>query len=268
MKPYKYCNNCGKQGHTFYSCKKPIISLGVIPFTITRSGDIKFLMICRKDSLGYVEFVRGKYPLYDKEYLSNIINEMSINEKNKLLEKSFDDLWTDLWGEFPSSQYKNEEEISRSKFEQLQRGILDSNNSNYNLETLVKKSDTKWLNPEWGFPKGRRDHQENDIPAALREFQEETGINKLRLELIQNILPYEEIFIGSNFRSYKHKYYLAYIDCGIIEEKLNYQKSEVSKVMWRTAEQCMHITRIYNTESIDIIKKANKTLLECYKIII
>ena len=268
MKPYKYCNNCGKQGHTFYSCKKPIISLGVIPFTITRSGDIKFLMICRKDSLGYVEFVRGKYPLYDKEYLSNIINEMSINEKNKLLDKSFDDLWTDLWGEFPSSQYKNEEEISRSKFEQLQRGILDSNNSNYNLETLVKKSDTKWLDPEWGFPKGRRDHQENDIPAALREFQEETGINKSRLELIQNILPYEEIFIGSNFRSYKHKYYLAYIDCGIIEEKLNYQKSEVSKVKWMTAEQCIHITRNYNTERIDIIKKANKTLLECYKIII
>ena len=250
MKPYKYCNNCGKQGHTFYSCKKPIISLGVIPFTITRSGDIKFLMICRKDSLGYVEFVRGKYPLYDKEYLSNIINEMSINEKNKLLKKSFDDLWTDLWGEFPSSQYKNEEEISRSKFEQLQRGILDSN-SNYNLETLVKSSDTKWLDPEWGFPKGRRDNQENDIPAALREFQEETGINKSRLELIQNILPYEEIFIGSNFRSYKHKYYLAYIDCSIIEEKLNYQKSEVSKVKW-----------------IDIIKKVNKTLLECYKIII
>ena len=68
MKTYKYCNNCGKQGHTFYSCKKPIISLGVIAFTITRSGEIKYLMICRKDSLGYVEFVRGKYPLYDKEY--------------------------------------------------------------------------------------------------------------------------------------------------------------------------------------------------------
>ena len=33
MKTYKYCNNCGKQGHTFYSCKKPIISLGVIAFT-------------------------------------------------------------------------------------------------------------------------------------------------------------------------------------------------------------------------------------------
>ena len=110
MKTYKYCNNCGKQGHTFYSCKKPIISLGVIPFTITRGGEIKLLMICRKDSLGYVEFVRGKYPLYDKGYLTNIINEMSISEKNKLMEKSFDDLWTDLWGEFPSSQYKNEEE--------------------------------------------------------------------------------------------------------------------------------------------------------------
>ncbi len=268
MKTYKYCNNCGKQGHTFYSCKKPIISLGVIAFTITRSGEIKYLMICRKDSLGYVEFVRGKYPLYDKEYLMTIIDEMSINEKNKLLEKSFDDLWIDLWGEFPSSQYKNEEDISRSKFEQLQRGILDNNNSNYNLESLVKKSNTKWLDPEWGFPKGRRDNQENDIPAALREFQEETGINKDSIELIQNILPYEEIFIGSNFRSYKHKYYLAYIDCSIMNEKVNYQRSEVSKLKWMSMEQCINSMRDYNTEKIAIIEKVNKTLLECYKIII
>ena len=25
-------------------------------------------MICRKDSLGYVDFMRGKYPLHNKEF--------------------------------------------------------------------------------------------------------------------------------------------------------------------------------------------------------
>ena len=267
MKTYRHCNNCGKQGHTFYNCKKPIISLGIIPFTITQEGALKYLMICRKDSLGYVEFIRGKYPLYDKDYLTNIISEMSIEEKNKLLDKSFDELWIDLWGQFPSVQYKNEEEISKNKFEQLKRGILE-NNDNYNLETLVKNSKTRWLSPEWGFPKGRRDNQENDIPAAFREFEEETGINKNTADLIQNILPYEEVFIGSNFRSYKHKYYLAYINSNILNEELNYQKSEVSKVKWMSYEQCINSVRDYNNERKEIIRNVHDVLTNYNKILI
>ena len=35
----------------------------------------------------------------------------------------------------------------------------------------------------------------------------------------KNILPLEEIFTGSNYKSYKHKYFLAYID--LEEEPIN-----------------------------------------------
>ena len=27
-----YCNNCGRQGHIYNNCNKPIISLGIIVF--------------------------------------------------------------------------------------------------------------------------------------------------------------------------------------------------------------------------------------------
>ena len=50
MKTYQYCNNCGKTGHTFQNCKKPIISSGIISFKIINNIK-KYLMICRKDSL-------------------------------------------------------------------------------------------------------------------------------------------------------------------------------------------------------------------------
>ena len=36
---------------------------------------IQFLMIKRKHSLGFVEFMRGKYPVYNYEYLLNIFND-------------------------------------------------------------------------------------------------------------------------------------------------------------------------------------------------
>ena len=65
--------------------------MGVIAFRQAESG-IQYLMICRKDSLGYVDFVRGKYPLHDKKYLTNIFSEMTLDEKHSLLTKDFSGL--------------------------------------------------------------------------------------------------------------------------------------------------------------------------------
>jgi hypothetical protein len=73
METYNFCNNCGKNGHAFHQCKYPITSIGIIPFK-KDNNDIKYLMIRRKDTLGYVDFMRGKYPLYNYYYLHNIID--------------------------------------------------------------------------------------------------------------------------------------------------------------------------------------------------
>ena len=39
---------------------------------------------------------------------------------------------------------------------------------------------------EWEFPKGRRNYMETDIKCALREFQEETGISKESIKIIND----------------------------------------------------------------------------------
>ena len=76
-KNFQFCNNCGRNGHLFHSCKKPISSLGIICYTF-HDNKLKFLLICRKDSLGYVDFLRGKYPIYNKLYIKNLLEEMTI----------------------------------------------------------------------------------------------------------------------------------------------------------------------------------------------
>ncbi len=73
MREYNFCNNCGKHGHVFHQCKNPITSIGIIVFNIDVSNNIEYLLIRRKDSLGYVDFMRGKYPIYNRRYLLNII---------------------------------------------------------------------------------------------------------------------------------------------------------------------------------------------------
>ena len=129
------------------------------------------------------------------------------------------------------------------------------------LEELINKSSTNWIEPEWGFPKGRREKDENDLKCAIREYIEETGLNINDFSIVQNIIPYEEIFTGSNYKSYKHKYYLAYIKNKNINDN-NYQTSEVSKIKWCSLDDCLRLIRPYCNEKKLIIKKINNLLME------
>jgi 8-oxo-dGTP pyrophosphatase MutT (NUDIX family) len=262
------CNNCGKPGHLFHQCKLPITSYGIILFTSTEQG-LKYLMIRRKDSFGYIDLLRGKYIQHNVEQLQNIFNEMSVGEREKIRTNSFDTLWKQMWGNIPqSAQYRSEELASQKKFDTLRNGIQIYSNettSEVSLETLINGSTTAWPETEWEFPKGRRNFLEKDQDCALREFEEETGIQKKDLIIIENIVPFEEIFIGSNHKSYKHKYFLAYMDTNKKEEPVslyNYQQSEVSKIEWKSLDECLESIRPYNLEKKQLIININKVLQE------
>jgi len=256
------CNNCGKQGHLFHQCKLPITSYGIILFRKNKDK-IQYLMIRRKDSFGYIDFMRGKYSPYNIFQLQKIIDEMSILEKTRILSEPFEQLWIQMWGETTNIQYKNEELSSSKKMDLIRNGVT-INDENITLKSIVENSKTRWNETEWEFPKGRRNNKEKDLECALREFEEETGISKNKISVIENIMPFEEIFIGTNHKSYKHKYFLAYME----EEKEemvdleHYQVTEVSKIEWKTIDKCLESIRPYNLEKKKLITNINKVLEE------
>lgn len=284
---YNNCNNCGKSGHVFHQCKMPIMSIGIILFRVvpiqkilpppgfdisnelilnTNTNElnnrIEYLIIRRKETLGYIDFMRGKYSIQNKDYIMNMLKQMTNEEKELLRCKDFDLLWKKIWGQSANnSQYKSEEINSREKYYTLINGVK-LHNDYYNLDDLIDYSSAYqlWEEPEWGFPKGRRNNQENDFDCAVREFSEETGYSSDKLVFLQNVLPYEEIFTGSNYKSYKHKYFLMYMN---YDDSLNigqYQTSEVSMIAWKTFEECIQYFRPYNLEKIRILNKVNSGL--------
>jgi 8-oxo-dGTP pyrophosphatase MutT (NUDIX family) len=255
------CNNCGKQGHQFHQCKLPIISYGMIVFRCSEKG-IQYLMIRRKNSFGYIDFIRGKYTLDDLEHLEAIFNEMSIEEKKLIKNNDFETLWKMMWNiQETGNQYKAEEIMSQKKFEILKNGILTENEEMITLDKIINNSTTKWLETEWEFPKGRRNLQEKDLDCALREFEEETGYLKKDIKIIENVLPFEEMFLGSNHKAYKHKYFLGYTE-NYDYNLDNFQKSEVSKIEWKTLDECLVSIRPYNLEKKKLITNINKVLQE------
>jgi ADP-ribose pyrophosphatase YjhB (NUDIX family) len=258
-----YCNNCGKNGHLYHQCKLPITSIGIVAFRINNNIP-EFLMIRRKDTLGHVDFMRGKYTLHNKGYILNMLNQMTRDEKEKIKVLEFKELWNNVWGGGDISlQYKNEENVSRDKFNALKNGVY-FNNELCTLEDLVDESNSLyvWEEPEWGFPKGRRNNRESDYDCAIREFTEETGYNSSILKNLQNIIPYEEIFTGSNYKSYKHKYFLMFTEHINTLTTCNFEKSEVSKMEWKSYDACLLSIRHYNIEKKRILTNIHNTINE------
>lgn len=237
------CNNCGNSSHSYRYCKHPITSNGIIHV----SSECKYLMICRRKTLGYVDFLRGRYNVQNPGYIMNLINEMTLEEKNLLIRLEFAELSLDLWG------CNHEDSFSRDKYETLKRGKAPQS-----LAELIASSDTAWECQEWGFPKGRRNTNEAEVLCALREYEEETGHSRHKLNLIKNIMPFEENFTGSNYKSYKHKYYVGFCDNLPLK---GFQISEVSDMKMFTYEEAIAIIRPYNTERKQVLSKVHEMLM-------
>lgn len=242
------CNNCGLYGHLFYNCRKPITSFGVICFRKNSLGHNEYLMVQRKDSLGYVDFLRGKFNPNNDFNLINIIKEMTIEEINDIKTHNYSYLWNKLWNKKNEKYDKRNEE----KF-----NIVKTTKAH-----LFETFNMGWKDPEWGFPKGRRNFKEKEYECAFREFQEETGYDKRNLKVIKNVYPFEEIFTGSNLKSYKHRYFLCCIDNEHTINTDNYQKSEIGNMKWFNINKVKQEIRSYNKEKLKLIENIHHLLTE------
>lgn len=265
------CTNCGLPGHIFRNCLSPVTSYGLIAVkymnnnnisslfskaaNISNGNDsIQFLLIQRKDSLSFVEFIRGKYNPYENEYIGRLIRGMTHSEHAQILSKTFDELWCSVWGESSSiKSHKNDYESSNKKF----FVIKDQ------LPEIIRNNPTNWTEPEWGFPKGRRNPYESDLNCATREFQEETGLKRYDFNIIQNTCPISETFFGSNDVHYCHKYYIAICN-RLAEVEMNmdnqHMAREIGAIKWCSLDEATSKIRPDNVEKREILLKAGKIM--------
>jgi len=267
----QHCTNCGLTGHVFRKCLFPVTSYGIIAIkylsdshtnslfsksnTISNGNDsIQFLLIQRKDSLSFVEFIRGKYNPTDQEYIKQLLRGMSQKEQALIVRCTFDELWTSVWGETSSVRsHKTDYEDSEKKFLLIREFLIK----------VIHEEPSKWSEPEWGFPKGRRNPYEMDVACAIREFQEETGLKRNEFTLFHNILPISETFLGSNGVNYCHKYFIAVCDKSTeVEMKTDnhHMVREIGNIKWCTLDEAITKIRPDNIEKREILLKASKIM--------
>jgi 8-oxo-dGTP pyrophosphatase MutT (NUDIX family) len=253
-----YCNNCGKEGHVFRTCKDPIISCGIIllrgiyePMKLpVDPKTVSVLMVKRKDSMSYVEFIRGKYEVSNLEYVTKLISNMTLSEQEAISKESFETLWTRLWGTGRDT-FGSEFDIALDKYNRLDR------------ETIVKENISAYKDPEWGFPKGRRLRGESDLDCGIREFYEETNIQRDAYVICED-LSFTEVFKGTNDVMYKHVYYIGLLhNSRLINLKQRLtpaQRREISAVDWKTLVESKNITRPHYSERKSLLGDIERTI--------
>ena len=253
-----YCNNCGLKGHIQRDCRNPVLSCGNLIFR-KDAEEPQVLMIQRKDSLCFIEFIRGKYDVYNIDYIQILIDKFTIDEKTEIINKSFDELWSTLWMiDMDNIQKNNDYNKGYDKFKRLKDGFVYKKRDIFiNLQYFVDDSKTSYLMTEWEFPKGRRNYRENDLDCAVREFQEETNYREDDYRLITNISPFTEEFVGENRVRYKYLYYIGYL---LNHDKIVYidkdnkdQVTELKDIKWVTKSEALGMIRDYHHTRFKII---------------
>ena len=234
---------------------------------------IEYLLIKRKNSLNYVEFIRGKYDINNIDYLEKSINFITTEERKKIQENDFPTLWTDLWGESEIKKNNSEYNDAIYKFNLLKKGFLLKKNEMsiyYSLAKICDNAIYSFMEPEWGFPKGRRNSKEKNIECAKREFEEETNINEKEYDIV-NIAPFEETYLASNNLKYKHIYYISQMKDKhsdvYINPKNSSQTIEVGGIEWANFDKAMERFRQYNIEKKNILLNLHlniKYILEAF----
>lgn len=293
-----YCGNCGKRGHIYRHCYHPIISIGIICFQYHKqftedmfpnyirtspynylnnqsqnmilqdefANNCKFLLIRRRHSVCFVDFIRGNYELQshnDINYIISLFNRMTPNEIDLIKNNTFDIVWTNLWN---GCGFTKNIDISRHKFNSLKDGITIGDKQ-YNINNMTANYTAEFTEPEWEFPKGKRNIRETDIDCANREFWEETGMNQSSYSIL-NINPIEELFTGNNHIKYKCIYFLAQTNIEvspIINANNPLQSNEISEIGFFTFNEALNKIRPYQTEKRECFIKVAHLLNYIHK---
>lgn len=282
------CDNCGSMNHDYKSCREPITSWGIILVKVFDEslsnktvdvadlkkfdGDdgvkintleefkivtnsmslIKFLLVRRKHSLGYTEFIRGNYKKDNIDGIIYLFQQMTPDEIASISTNTFSDLWDFFWSGDTKKKLFNKKQFSDSKdnFDSLTNKI----GVELPLDFYVKNVKPYYTFPEWGFPKGRKQRGEADLECAIREFCEETGYSQQDIKITSNVKPIIENMIGTNGVSYRFVYYLAEDisqNIPVIGEKNN---NEIGDIGFFTYEETLQMFREYHIEKRNIAK--------------
>ncbi len=168
----------------------PIYSYGII--LLNKRNQV--LLVQRRHTIEFLELIRGRFS--NREMAYEFLFHLTKYEMEMVQTKSFYELWP-----FVSNfSEMNSFQAAKDRFQHLKVREMAENIEPDKLQD----------EPDFVLPKGRKQRMETDKQAAIREFEEETGISRNTIFVTNR--SETEFFYGSNGKLYATKYFVAYYD--------------------------------------------------------
>lgn len=250
------CRNCGKVGHIVRQCRHPVTSVGCIAVRSVVRGagappTLEVLLVQRRHSLNFMEFVLGKYEANDAGYVGMLLANCTHRERAVIASGDFTAAWRDAW-QTDVVTGKVVEEYDRALHKYL--AILPD------IPHLLARNPSPYHEPEWGFPKGRRKLNESMVDCGIREFVEETALRGNLTVCCTE--PFVEDFVASNGIAYRHVYYLVEVAGAArlphemrLDARNHMQLREVRRVAWMGIDEALSNIRPRNWQRAEMLRR-------------
>lgn len=205
------------------------------------------LMVHKRTTFSFVDFVLGRYKRNDDERILFLLNRMTSEEKIDIFSLDFGRIWYRIWLINPDSPYCSE----------LSRDTIEKYNSckKFFEKNFVKDKGTRIIgllnktrsSPEtlWEPPKGRQSSpQEKSLNCAIREFYEETGITPLEYEIME-LVPYKISTENGKIKYVSH-YYVA-----VLHHNSKYNNPAHLKINYGDS---LHVTEVIGMQWMGLSK--------------
>lgn len=217
------------------------------------NGQMHILMTCKRNTYAFIMFVHGVYGTHDTCDIMKLLNDMTVEEKLLILSLEFNQLWYRVY--LHDETYFRQYFQLKYKYENafvMDRGVR--------IKQLIAQS--KHATALWEIPKGRKSSkEESDILCAVREFCEETGLNKKDFQLLSH--ESKKISFEDANVKYVYKYFIAVAHNSarptIKIEDIN-QSSEIQHIKWMPLSEvrscyCHKTVVEYATHAFNYAKK-------------
>lgn len=238
-------------------------SFGIICFR--KREQIEVLLIKKPVTYHFCEFVSGHYYKNDDKHLIKLFNNMTYYEKMDILTLKFHIMWFRIHRNNPETHmfqgnYSSCKQYIQKK-NKFETTFLQDGGSK--LKKLIGISSN--IDTLWEAPKGKRSSGEQEIDTAIREFYEETLVDKTKYKILLHIKPYVETYSDFNITYQSILYFAEAI--GDWEPSINYNNNlqirEVAAIKWCSSENIKYLG-IEKTALTRILKMFKK-IKEKYK---
>lgn len=224
---------------------------------------MEILMVKKRYTFYYVEFVLGHYQAQSDEQLLFLFNRMSNEEKIEIESMDFNRIWYKIWMESSHDLMPNSSEFKtyhrcKKKFENaFIRNFTGDINfiPGERLRDLLSKSHNQ--DTMWEIPKGKKAHpQETDLECAIRETIEETGITN-GFTILPELDPLE-IRYKNQKAHFINKYFIC-LETSPNSMKLDYNpKYKKSRINFRDKRQILEIVDV-KWMNLDELRRLDQT---------